>query len=98
MVWGVNAYNTWPLLVIIRGTMIAQRYIHNFLQTQVWPLIQEFSGAIFQQGGARPHTARLSQDCFCIATTLPWPARFPELSPMKHIWDGKLGISRVPTN
>ncbi|GFU91702.1 transposable element Tcb2 transposase [Trichonephila clavipes] len=36
---------------------------------------------------ARPHTARMSQDCLRHITTFPWSARSPDLSPIKHIWD-----------
>ncbi|GFW90833.1 hypothetical protein TNCV_2418281 [Trichonephila clavipes] len=28
----------------------------------------------------------MSQDCLRHITTLLWPARFPDLSPIKHIW------------
>ncbi|GFU88058.1 transposable element Tcb1 transposase [Trichonephila clavipes] len=41
----------------------------------------------FQQDDARPHTARVSQDCLCTVSTLPWPDRSPDLSPIKNIWD-----------
>ncbi|GFV57641.1 transposable element Tcb1 transposase [Trichonephila clavipes] len=27
------------------------------------------------------------QDCLCTVTTLPWPARSPDVSPIEHIWD-----------
>ncbi|GFW87629.1 transposable element Tcb2 transposase [Trichonephila clavipes] len=30
---------------------------------------------------------RLSQDCLRTVTTFPWPTRFPDLSPIEHIWD-----------
>ncbi|GFS63853.1 transposable element Tcb2 transposase [Trichonephila clavipes] len=36
---------------------------------------------------ALPHTARVSQDYLRTVTTLPWPARSPDLSPIEHIWD-----------
>ncbi|GFV30322.1 putative transposable element [Trichonephila clavipes] len=39
------------------------------------------------QDNAQPHTARASQDCLLTVTTLPWPARSPDLSPIEHIWD-----------
>ncbi|GFV24583.1 transposable element Tcb2 transposase [Trichonephila clavipes] len=39
------------------------------------------------QDNARPHTAKVSQDCLRTVTTLPWPSRSPDLSPMEHIWD-----------
>ncbi|GFT67833.1 transposable element Tcb1 transposase [Trichonephila clavipes] len=41
----------------------------------------------FQQDNARPHKARVSQDCLRTVTILPWPARCPDLSPIEHIWD-----------
>ncbi|GFV54790.1 DDE_3 domain-containing protein [Trichonephila clavipes] len=40
-------------------------------------------GAIYQQDNARPHTARLSQQCLQGYDVLPWPARSPDLSPIK---------------
>ncbi|GFX90200.1 transposable element Tcb1 transposase [Trichonephila clavipes] len=49
--------------------------------------MQRFQGAIFQQDNAVPHTARVSQDFLRTVTTLPWPARCPDLSPIEHIWD-----------
>ncbi|GFX82307.1 transposable element Tcb2 transposase [Trichonephila clavipes] len=44
-------------------------------------------GVIFQQDNAQCHTERLSQDCLCTVTTLPWPAGSPDSSPIEHIWD-----------
>ncbi|GFX97043.1 transposable element Tcb1 transposase [Trichonephila clavipes] len=41
----------------------------------------------FLQDNSRPHTAWMSQDCLRTVTTLPWPARFLDLSPIEHIWD-----------
>ncbi|GFU98893.1 transposable element Tcb1 transposase [Trichonephila clavipes] len=67
--------------------MTAQWYVHDILQPHVLPLMQRLPGAIFQQANARPHAARVSQDCFRTMTTLPWPARSPDLSPIEHIWD-----------
>ncbi|GFY14637.1 transposable element Tcb1 transposase [Trichonephila clavipes] len=63
MVWGAIAYNTWSPLALIGGTMTAQRYVHDILQSHVLPLMQRLSGAIFQQDNARPHLVRVSQDC-----------------------------------
>ncbi|GFV22364.1 transposable element Tcb2 transposase [Trichonephila clavipes] len=31
MVWRAIAYNTWSPIVLIRGTMIAQRYVHDIV-------------------------------------------------------------------
>ncbi|GFX67117.1 transposable element Tcb2 transposase [Trichonephila clavipes] len=49
--------------------------------------MQRLPGAIFQQDNAQPHMARVSQDCLHTVTTLPWPARSPDLSPIEYIWD-----------
>ncbi|GFX21725.1 transposable element Tcb1 transposase [Trichonephila clavipes] len=65
----------------------AQQYVHDILQPHVLPLMQWLPGAIFQQDITRPHTASVSQDSLCTVTTLPWPARSQDLSPIKHIWD-----------
>ncbi|GFV92720.1 transposable element Tcb1 transposase [Trichonephila clavipes] len=60
--------------------------------------MQRLPGAIFQQDNARTHTARVSQVYLRTVTTLPWPARSPDLTPIEHIWD-HLGRSvRHPTS
>ncbi|GFX28038.1 transposable element Tcb2 transposase [Trichonephila clavipes] len=87
MVWGAIAYNTRFPLVLIRGTKTAQCYTHDIRQPHVLPLILRLPGAIFQQDNARPHTARVSQDCLSTVTTFPWPILSPDLSPIEHIWD-----------
>ncbi|GFV53054.1 transposable element Tcb1 transposase [Trichonephila clavipes] len=67
--------------------MTAQRYVHDILQPHVLPLMQRLPGAIFQQDNARPHTARVLQDCLHTVTTRPWPTRSPDLSPIDYIRD-----------
>ncbi|GFX71288.1 transposable element Tcb2 transposase [Trichonephila clavipes] len=52
MVWGTIAYNTRSPLLIIRGTMPVQRYVHDIPQPHVFPLMQRLPGAIFQQDNA----------------------------------------------
>ncbi|GFW32229.1 transposable element Tcb1 transposase [Trichonephila clavipes] len=96
MVWGVIVYNEGSPLVLISGTMTAQRYVHDILQPHVLPLMQRLLGAIFQQDNARPHTARMSPYNLHTITTLLWLARSPDLSRIydleylpyiEHIWD-----------
>ncbi|GFX43211.1 transposable element Tcb2 transposase [Trichonephila clavipes] len=57
--------------------MTAQRYVHDILKPHMLPLMQRLLGATFQQDNARPHTARMSQDCLLL----------PFLSPIEHNWD-----------
>ncbi|GFW74518.1 transposable element Tcb2 transposase [Trichonephila clavipes] len=87
MVCGAIAYNTRSPLVLIRGTMTAQRYIHEILRPHVLPLMQRFLGAIFQEDNARPQKARVSHGKLCTVTTLTWPTQSPNLSQIEHIWD-----------
>ncbi|GFX19652.1 transposable element Tcb1 transposase [Trichonephila clavipes] len=67
--------------------MTAQQYVHDILQPHVLPLMQRFPEAIFQQDNSRPHMARVSQDCLRTVTTLHWPARSLDMSPIEHNWD-----------
>ncbi|GFY03857.1 mitogen-activated protein kinase kinase kinase 13-B [Trichonephila clavipes] len=75
MVWLAIAYNTWSPLVLIRGTMTAQQYVHDILQPHVLPLIQQLSSAIFQQDNARPHgkgVTKLSLYCYYPSLVCPF--------------------------
>ncbi|GFW74246.1 uncharacterized protein TNCV_2524501 [Trichonephila clavipes] len=98
MVWGVIAYNTRSPLVLIRGTMTTQRYVHDILQPLVLPLMQRLPGALFQQDNAQPHTVRVSQYCLRTVTTFLAPLD-PQICLQSSIsgiiWDGELGITRV---
>ncbi|GFT98410.1 transposable element Tcb2 transposase [Trichonephila clavipes] len=75
MVWGTIAYNTRSPLILIRGTMTSQPYVHDILQPHVLPLMSRLPGAIFQQDNVRPHTAKVSQDYLQTVTVLRFPAR-----------------------
>ncbi|GFW65700.1 transposable element Tc1 transposase [Trichonephila clavipes] len=39
------------------------------------------------QDNARPYTTRVAQDFLRHFQTFPWPARFPDLSPLEHVCD-----------
>ncbi|GFY08207.1 uncharacterized protein TNCV_1356191 [Trichonephila clavipes] len=98
MVWGAVAHNTWSPIVVIRGTMTTQCYVHDILQPHVLPLMQRLPEVIFQQDNARPQTARVSQNCLRTVTTflgLPDPQICLQSSISWIIWDGELGIPRI---
>ncbi|GFX67342.1 hypothetical protein TNCV_720061 [Trichonephila clavipes] len=43
----------------MRGTLTGQRYVDDILRTHAGPFLNGFSGAIFQQDNACPHTVLL---------------------------------------
>ncbi|GFV28741.1 transposable element Tcb2 transposase [Trichonephila clavipes] len=87
MVGGVIAYDIRSSLILMHSTMTAQWYVHDILQPHVLPLMARLPGAIFQQNNTQPHTARIPHVYLRHITTLPWPSRFPDLSPIEYIWD-----------
>ncbi|GFV77263.1 DDE_3 domain-containing protein [Trichonephila clavipes] len=87
MVWGAIAYDSQSTLILMRGTLTGQRYVDDILRPHVGHFLNVLAGAIFQQDNARPHTARVAQNFLRHFQTLPWPARFPDLSPVEHVWD-----------
>ncbi|GFU06927.1 transposable element Tcb2 transposase [Trichonephila clavipes] len=95
-VWGAISWDTQSSLVVLQGTLTARRYVDDILTPIVLPMISSRPGAIYQQDNARPHTARLSQQCLQGYDVLPWPARSPDLSPIDHIWDA-LGRQLQPS-
>ncbi|UYV67221.1 hypothetical protein LAZ67_4004428 [Cordylochernes scorpioides] len=87
MVWGAIAYDSRSPLLRIQGTMTAQRYVDDVLRPMTLPYLQGVPNALYQQGNARPHTARISQQALQDVQMLPWPPYSPDLSPIEHVWD-----------
>ncbi|GFY11192.1 transposable element Tcb2 transposase [Trichonephila clavipes] len=93
IVWGVIAYKTRSFLELIRGTMTAQRYVHDILQPHVLPLM--LPGAILnktmlgltRQGCHKTISGRLQ-----LFLSLPDPQVCLQSSISDIIWDGELGI------
>ncbi|GFU62176.1 transposable element Tcb2 transposase [Trichonephila clavipes] len=86
-VWRRPTYDSWSTLIVMRGTLTGQCYADDILLPHVGPFLNGLPGAIFQQGNARPYTARVAQDFLRHFQTLPWLARTPDLSPVEHVWD-----------
>ncbi|GFV25179.1 transposable element Tcb1 transposase [Trichonephila clavipes] len=78
MVWDVIAYNTRSLLVLIRGTMAS---CTTCVATNEMAARSHFSTRQCSASQGK------GQDCIHTVITLPCPARFPDLSPIEHIWD-----------
>ncbi|GFT94903.1 DDE_3 domain-containing protein [Trichonephila clavipes] len=71
----------------MRGTLTGQRYVDDILRPHVGLFLNGLPGAIFQQDNAHPHSARVAKEFLRNFQTLPWPARFPDLSSVEHVWD-----------
>ena len=66
-------------------------YVNKVL-ANVAPFVQNNfpnGGGTLQQHGARPHTARVTQDFLAQhnITVLEWAAMSPDRSPIDHLWD-----------
>ncbi|GFX21280.1 transposable element Tcb2 transposase [Trichonephila clavipes] len=86
-VWRRPACVSRSTLIVMRGTLMGQRYVYDILRPHVGPFLNDLPEAVFQQDNARPHTARVAQDFLRHFQTLPWPTRSPYLSPVEHMWD-----------
>jgi len=90
MVWGGISYHSKTPLIIIDGTLNAQRYIEEILEPTVLPFLQQHPQIrYFQQDNARPHSDRVTREFLTEqeANVLGWPASSPDLSPIEHLWD-----------
>ncbi|GFU71369.1 HTH_Tnp_Tc3_2 domain-containing protein [Trichonephila clavipes] len=70
-VWGAISWDTRSSLVVLQGNLTARRYVDDILTPIVLPMLSSRPGTIYQQDNARPHTARLSQQCLQGYDVLP---------------------------
>ncbi|GFW20792.1 transposable element Tcb1 transposase [Trichonephila clavipes] len=88
LLWGGIRYHSSTPLVRTAGTLNSQSYISEVLELVVLPYLQGLGTAIFQQGNAQPHVARIVQRFFVNPQIklLPWPYRSSDLSPIEIMW------------
>ena len=103
MVWGCVSYDCKLDLITVRGNLNGQIYRQNILEASVVPHFDNHplnARPVFMDSNARPHGARVVTDYLCneSITTLPWPARSPDVNPIEHIWDiiGRCVKERTP--
>ena len=87
MVWGAISKQGVSHLIEVKPKTKAPDYI-KILQEGLIPIYDD--GDIFQQDGAKCHTAKLTkkflEDNSIICPT--WPSKSPDLSPIENIWVG----------
>ena len=77
-------------LHIRQGNVTGLYYRNNVIELIVLPYTRRHGNAfVFQDGNARDDRTCVVQDHlqFCRITTLPWPAKSPDLSPVVYLWD-----------
>jgi len=90
MVWGCILGGNRTRLVVVNGNLTGARYRDEILRPVVVPFLQRHGpGANFQQDNATLHTCHVSRTFLRQnnVQVLDWPARSPDLSPIKQVWD-----------
>ncbi|GFV38979.1 uncharacterized protein TNCV_965451 [Trichonephila clavipes] len=94
---GDIAYNTRSTLVLIRGTMIVQRYVHDILQ----PRVTTHATAPRSHFSTRQCSASHGKGVTRPSPHYYYPSlasRSPDLSPIEHIWDYSVRRVGRPTS
>lgn len=91
-VWGCFSHDCKLALHVLDGTLNAQRYRDNILDTYISPHFENHRLAdrpVFQDDNARPHRARIIGEYLHAESidTIEWPAMSPDMSPIEHVWD-----------
>ena len=91
-VWGGITCNNKTRLVVFDRNVNAQVYVNQVLADVVVPFMQNnfpHGDGTLQQDGARPHTARVTQQFPAQhnINVLEWAAMSPDMSPLEHLWD-----------
>ena len=81
-------------LKVVTGTLIAQKYQDEILESGVRSPLDSIDGQnmVLRDDIAKPHCSRIIEEYTNQQNiaSLPWPSLLPDLNPVEHAWD-KLG-------
>jgi hypothetical protein len=94
MVWGAIGPNYKSPLIWFKEHVTCETYVQKLTEYQIFESLDLLYGHgqyVFQQDGARPHTALvslryLSGKTLMLPFETPWPPCSPDLSPIEQIW------------
>ncbi|GFV21889.1 uncharacterized protein TNCV_4525761 [Trichonephila clavipes] len=73
--------------MVIPNALIANLYISLVIQPIVPLFMNSIQGGSFQQDNVSPLIAVVTQLALQFVEMLPWPERYPDLSPNEHVCD-----------
>ena len=103
MVWAGIRMGSRTDLVLIQGTLTADKYCREVVEPVVAPLRQQMGeDFVFMQDNARAHTAGAVMNVFREhdITVLDWPPQSCDMNPIEHAWDllGRKAFEELPQN